>query len=329
MERWTKPATSTNPDSVFIFFFLVVRTRKRTAAKAMAMPSRANQGRRVLGSQKSVLNKQGIGYKGKSNKTNARKFTDLSKPSSISCFYCNSIGHLSKPCYYKKAGKVAHRRTTISRLGATAERQYGSATTVSRLGTIAERQSGSATTVSRLGATVERQLGFESIVSRLDATAERHLSVAATVERHNEGNDTWSYHLLLLDTIRYTCRSVNNGWVFKDENQNEEDVPAPYNVGSSSAAFRPKIEFEKFMVRQMHSLSTLCQSRFGKIDKGIVVIQEKLGIQSLNDDDQDEENDEDEEEAMEDDDEGDDGDNKEEESEEEESDDNKLLRDMI
>lgn len=58
----------------------------------------------LLGSQRSMLNKQGIWYKGKSNKTNARKFTDLSKPSSISFFYCNNIGHLSKACYCKKVG---------------------------------------------------------------------------------------------------------------------------------------------------------------------------------------------------------------------------------
>ncbi|BAT96187.1 hypothetical protein VIGAN_08308300 [Vigna angularis var. angularis] len=49
-----------------------------------------------------------------------------------------------------KVGKVAHRRTIVSRLGATAERQFG----------------------------------FDSTVSRLGATAERHLSAATTAERH-------------------------------------------------------------------------------------------------------------------------------------------------
>ncbi|KOM36017.1 hypothetical protein LR48_Vigan02g216700 [Vigna angularis] len=44
-----------------------------------------------------------------------------------------------------------------------------------------------------------------------------------------------------------------DGWLFKDENQDEEEAPN----GSSAASFRPKSEFEKYMVRQMHSLSIL------------------------------------------------------------------------
>lgn len=71
-------------------------------------------------------------------------------------------------------------------------------------------------------------------------------------------------------------RHNEDGWVFKDENQNEEEMAG--NAGTSSSVFRPKSEFEKFMVRQMHSLSTLCQSRFDKIDKDIAAIQEKLEI---------------------------------------------------
>ncbi|WVZ14809.1 hypothetical protein V8G54_012375 [Vigna mungo] len=38
-----------------------------------------------------------------------------------------------------------------------------------------------------------------------------------------------------------------DGWVFKDENQNEEEAPATHSVDASSASFRPKSEFEKFM----------------------------------------------------------------------------------
>ncbi|KOM48171.1 hypothetical protein LR48_Vigan07g187500 [Vigna angularis] len=107
-------------------------------------------------------------------------------------------------------------------------------------------------------------------------------------------------------------RHGENAWVFKNENLNEEET---HSVDASSAAssFRPKTEFKKFMVRQMHSLSTLYQSQFDKIDKDITIIQEKLGIQSLNDDDdEEEENDEDEKVAMEEDGEGDDGDDNEE-----------------
>lgn len=77
-----------------------------------------------------------------------------------------------------------------------------------------------------------------------------------------------------------------NGWAFKDENQGEEQAPA----GSSSASFKPKSEFEKYMIRQVPSLSTLCITRLENIDKIIAIIQEKLGIQSLDDGDDDDEN---------------------------------------
>ncbi|KOM55922.1 hypothetical protein LR48_Vigan10g181400 [Vigna angularis] len=100
-------------------------------------------------------------------------------------------------------------------------------------------------------------------------------------------------HHYNVDYIEESCETY-------DENQNEEDVHATHNVSSSSGAFRPKTEFEKFIVRQMHSLSTLYQSHFDKIDKDIAAIQEKVGIQSLSDDDEDEE------EAMEEDENGDD-----------------------
>lgn len=58
----------------------------------------------ALGSQRRVINKQVIGYTGKSNKINARKFSDIIKPSYISCFYCNNISHLSNACYCKNVG---------------------------------------------------------------------------------------------------------------------------------------------------------------------------------------------------------------------------------
>ncbi|KOM49589.1 hypothetical protein LR48_Vigan08g041600, partial [Vigna angularis] len=83
-------------------------------------------------------------------------------------------------------------------------------------------------------------------------------------------------------------RFDEDNWVFKDENLNEEEV-VPIGSSLTATSLRPKIECEKFMVKQMHSLSTLYQSRFGKLDKDIVVIQQKLGIQSLDDDNEDEE----------------------------------------
>lgn len=52
----------------------------------------------LLGSQRSVLNKQWIGYTGQNSKIKARKFVDISKPLSNTCFYFNHLGHASKPC---------------------------------------------------------------------------------------------------------------------------------------------------------------------------------------------------------------------------------------
>lgn len=77
------------------------------------------------------------------------------------------------------------------------------------------------------------------------------------------------------------------------------------------------------MFRQMHLLSTLKKSCFDKIDKDIAAIQQKLGIQSLDDDNDDEENEEEEEDMEEDDKEED------EDGQEEESDGDVLLRDLI
>ncbi|WVZ23428.1 hypothetical protein V8G54_001972 [Vigna mungo] len=99
-----------------------------------------------------------------------------------------------------------------------------------------------------------------------------------------------------------------------DENQEEEEVD-PINTGASSTttSFRPKTEFEIFLVQQMHTLTSnhaIYQFHFDKIDKEIVNIQQKLGIQSLDDDNDDEENEneEDEGETMEEDGEDEDGD---------------------
>jgi len=51
----------------------------------------------ILGSQKSVLNREGIGYAEHENKLSSqlesRKFVNLSKPSSIVCFYCCEPDH--------------------------------------------------------------------------------------------------------------------------------------------------------------------------------------------------------------------------------------------
>ena len=51
----------------------------------------------ILGSQRSVLNREGIGYAEHENKLSSqlesRKFVNLSKPSSIVCFYCCEPDH--------------------------------------------------------------------------------------------------------------------------------------------------------------------------------------------------------------------------------------------
>lgn len=56
----------------------------------------------VLGSQRRVINKQGISYTTKSNRINAKKFSYLRKPSFVTSFYYNTFGYVSKSCYYRK-----------------------------------------------------------------------------------------------------------------------------------------------------------------------------------------------------------------------------------
>ncbi|XP_047161390.1 uncharacterized protein LOC124831443, partial [Vigna umbellata] len=58
----------------------------------------------VLRSSGRAINRQGIGYKANSNRINPKKFIDLSKPITNACFYCNTIGHNVRNCYYRKVG---------------------------------------------------------------------------------------------------------------------------------------------------------------------------------------------------------------------------------
>jgi len=62
----------------------------------------------ILGSQWSVLNREGIGYVEYANQLGHRlestKFINMSKPSFIMCFYCCEIGHASNKCYFKRSG---------------------------------------------------------------------------------------------------------------------------------------------------------------------------------------------------------------------------------
>jgi len=58
----------------------------------------------VLGYQRSVLNREGIGYSGKSNRLGTRNFLNISKPSSITCTYYFELGHASNSCYFKNYG---------------------------------------------------------------------------------------------------------------------------------------------------------------------------------------------------------------------------------
>lgn len=55
----------------------------------------------LLGSQRRALNREGIWYAGKNNRLKTRNFIDIRKSSSIVCFYCNQLGHVSNSCYYK------------------------------------------------------------------------------------------------------------------------------------------------------------------------------------------------------------------------------------
>jgi len=62
----------------------------------------------MLGSQRSVLNREGIGYAEHENQLGSqlesRKSINMSKPSSTVCFYCCKSGHTSNKCYFKKHG---------------------------------------------------------------------------------------------------------------------------------------------------------------------------------------------------------------------------------
>jgi len=58
----------------------------------------------VLGSQRSVLNKEGIGYSGKFNPLGTRNFLNMSKPTSVICSYYSKFGHASNSCYFKNCG---------------------------------------------------------------------------------------------------------------------------------------------------------------------------------------------------------------------------------
>jgi len=58
----------------------------------------------VLGSQRSVLNKEGIGYSGKFNPLGTRNFLNMSKLTSSICSYCSELGHESNSYYFRNYG---------------------------------------------------------------------------------------------------------------------------------------------------------------------------------------------------------------------------------
>lgn len=99
-----------------------------------------------------------------------------------------------------------------------------------------------------------------------------------------------------------SINSLSNNNNFKDEYTAEEEEV----VGSSSTPFRPRSGFEKHMVRQMRSLTILCQS----LNQDVATIKGKLQSDEFDYDSG--ENEEDEEESVAD-----------------ENDDHILLRDMI
>ncbi|KOM55437.1 hypothetical protein LR48_Vigan10g132900 [Vigna angularis] len=80
-----------------------------------------------------------------------------------------------------------------------------------------------------------------------------------------------------------------NKWLLKDEYVGEEEEAA----GLSSTPYRPRSEFEKYMVRQMHSLNILCQN----INQDVTAIKEKSQISGSDDEheesEEEEESDED------------------------------------
>jgi len=58
----------------------------------------------VFGSQRSVLNKEGISYSGKFNPLGTRNFLNMSKPTSVICSCYSEFGHASNSCYFKNCG---------------------------------------------------------------------------------------------------------------------------------------------------------------------------------------------------------------------------------
>jgi len=58
----------------------------------------------VLGSRRSVLNREGIGYSGKSNRLGTRNFLNISKPLFVTCTYYSELGYGSNSCYIKNYG---------------------------------------------------------------------------------------------------------------------------------------------------------------------------------------------------------------------------------
>ncbi|KOM37504.1 hypothetical protein LR48_Vigan03g088600 [Vigna angularis] len=78
-------------------------------------------------------------------------------------------------------------------------------------------------------------------------------------------------------------------WLFKDEHAGEEEETA----SASSAPHRVHFEFEKHMVRQMHSLSVICQT----IRQDVNDIKEMLQMNASNDEDEEYEENEEESEA--------------------------------
>ncbi|KOM26656.1 hypothetical protein LR48_Vigan304s000300 [Vigna angularis] len=58
----------------------------------------------LLGSQRIVMNREGIVYVGKNNRLRTKRFIEINKPSSIVCLYCKQLGHASNSCYYKYFG---------------------------------------------------------------------------------------------------------------------------------------------------------------------------------------------------------------------------------
>ncbi|WVY89456.1 hypothetical protein V8G54_034970 [Vigna mungo] len=127
------------------------------------------------------------------------------------------------------------------------------------------------------------------------------------VECMNESCESYGKNNLIEKIALYHMglQHGQDGWLFKDEYAAEEEEV----VGSSSTPFRPRFEFEKHMVRQMHSLTILCQS----INQDVVAIKGKMQIDEYDGDSEENEQEEEDEE----------------ESEADESDDDILVRDII